>query len=515
MRISVLGLGRMGAPMARNLVEVGHEVTVFNRTRERTPALMGVRVADTVAEAVRDAQVALTMVSDGEAECSLTFGKGGLLAHLYAGAIHLCMSTIDVETSRRLAEAHAEAGQGYVAAPVFGRPGAVVSRHLWIVAGGPDAQVMRCLPIFEALGRGITRVGTQAELAHALKLGGNLLTVAMVEALSEVLAYGEKAGMAPADYLRLLNTAIFKSPMMDAYGGLIVRRAFDPPDLKLSFALNDVQSALEASAGFATALPMAELLQQRLEEAATQGWGDLDVSVLARPCRIDAGLEPGNGIHSSTPSSNGAAANAFIGYLPEGEIELELSEVTHFELIQNRVWAWARGKRYRTVWKHLAEVEQAFPSIAFLRLHRQILMHSEAALSESPEVAWNDPPAEETAPSAPASGPGLYPYPALDGEERLTLDLTATSHFERLPDGVWAWVQGKRYLTQWNDLVEVESAFNHVILLRAQRSILLNPEAVLSLTPLFGGRTKVKVSGDLELSVTRSATPRLKELLGV
>ena len=119
MRISVLGLGCMGAPMAVNLQEVGHVVAGYDRTGERASyaSAKGIRLAATVAEAVREAHVALTMVSDDEAVIALTFGADGLLEHLPAGAIHLCMSTIGVETSRRLALAHAEAGQGYVAAP--------------------------------------------------------------------------------------------------------------------------------------------------------------------------------------------------------------------------------------------------------------------------------------------------------------------------------------------------------------------------------------------------------------
>ena len=100
MRITILGLGRMGSAMARNLLEVGHQVTVYNRSPRRLEAMAGTGalVAHSVADAVCNAQVALTMVTDDQAEEELTFGSGGLLAHLPAGAIHLCMSSIGAAT---------------------------------------------------------------------------------------------------------------------------------------------------------------------------------------------------------------------------------------------------------------------------------------------------------------------------------------------------------------------------------------------------------------------------------
>jgi len=458
MRIAVLGLGRMGAPMARNLAEVGHQVTLYDRTRARAlelGATVGC-VAPTAAEAVAEAQVALTMVSDDAAEEALAYGPGGLLAHLPPGSIHLCMSTIAVETSRRLNAAHEGKGQGYVAAPVFGRPGAAVSRHLWIVAGGPEEQVTRCLGIFDALGRGLTRVGPVPELAHAAKLGGDLLVAVMLEGLSEVLAFGEKAGLPPAEFLRLLNTALFKSPLMDASGGLMVRHAFLPADLSLDQASQGTRSALRTFEETGVALPMAELLSQRLEAARARGFGEQDLSILFGSCRMEAGLE-------------GAP----------------------------------------------------------------VLLHDEApprapAEPKAPAPAKAPRPEPPPAPKAPEkAGPGapkpvepekpspLDSYTAMSGERRLTLDLKLTTHFEESDGHVWAWCQEKRYGTSWRSLEEVEGVFRHVIFLRIQRQVLLHPETVLELKPLFGGRAMARVGEHLELRVSRWAAPRLRELLGM
>ena len=283
MRITILGLGRMGSAMARNLLQVGHQVTIYNRSPHRLAAMAGTGAlpAHSVAEAVANAQVALTMVADDAAEEQLSFGPGGILAHLPAGAIHLCMSSIGVATSRQLAEAHAGAGQGYVAAPVLRGPGAAASRQLWILAGGPEVQVNHCMVVLEALGRSVTRVGPRAELAHALRLGATALTAAMVEALSEVLIYGETLGYPPADYLRLLNTGLFGSPLMDAFGGMIVRHDYEPANQPLDLAAKDLGLALRTAGEARVPMPVATQVLDLLEAARTAGLGAMDLTVLS------------------------------------------------------------------------------------------------------------------------------------------------------------------------------------------------------------------------------------------
>ncbi len=417
MRIAVLGLGRMGAPMARNLAAVGHQVTLYNRTPARALELGSTvgRIASTVAEAVGEAQVALTMVAGDGAEEALTFGPSGLLVHLPPGAIHLCMSTLGVETSRNLAAAHGEKGQGYVAAPVFGRPGAAASRHLWIVVGGAEAPVTRCLGIFDALGRGLTRVGLVPEVAHAVKLGGDMLTAVVVEGLAEVLALGEKAGLPPAEFLRLLNTAIFKSPMMDTYGGLMVRHAFEPADLSLEQAMQGTQWVFRALEEMGIVLPMADLLSQRLKAAKAKGLGAQDLSALFRACRMEVGLEgsPKPRLEESkSPRAKGkpkapslpiqssetleprvpkplepeipSPPDAYTALSGDRRLTLDLKQTTHFEERDDHVWAWCQEKRYGTSWRNLGEVEEVFRHTLFLRIQRHVLLHPETVVALRP-----------------------------------------------------------------------------------------------------------------------------------
>src|ERR1700687_2211126 len=148
-----IGLGHMGAAMARNLLKAGHRVTVYNRTRGKAEALAreGAEVAERVADACHG-DVLITMLSDDAAVEGVVFGEGGVLHTLGRDAIHISMSTISVALSERLAEAHGKAGQGYVAAPVFGRPEAAAAAKLFIIAGGADAMVKRWHSLFDAMG---------------------------------------------------------------------------------------------------------------------------------------------------------------------------------------------------------------------------------------------------------------------------------------------------------------------------------------------------------------------------
>lgn len=291
MRVAFLGLGRMGDPMARRLAGAV-ELSVFNRdhAKSRSFEALGARVCTSVREAASDAEIAVTMLADDAAEEALAFGPGGLIDVLPPGAVHASMSTIGIATSARLAEAHREAGQGFVAAPVFGRPPAAASGQLWILAAGADADLAACQPLFEKLGQGVFPLGERPATAHALKLAGNTLLVTVIEALSEVFAYGEKAGIAPEMTLKVLNTALLKSPLAEAYGAAVVKELFDPAGFALRLGLKDVSLALRAAEAYQAPLPLASVLRDRLLSAAAKGYGDLDLSALSRVSRESAGL---------------------------------------------------------------------------------------------------------------------------------------------------------------------------------------------------------------------------------
>ena len=151
----------------------------------------------------------------------------------------------------------------------------------------------RCLPVLKCLGSGVTRIGPCPELAHALKLGAHVFTLAMVEIMAEVLAFGEKAGYPPSEYLRVLNLGLFKSPLLDAFGGFMVRHDHAPMDLTLDQAEKGMVALLEAAEAVQASLPLAGPLLEEVREAQARKMGALDLTALSRLHRQEGGLAPG------------------------------------------------------------------------------------------------------------------------------------------------------------------------------------------------------------------------------
>src|SRR6266536_94484 len=292
MRISFIGLGSMGLPMARNLLQAGHKLTVFNRTRTRADQLASLHpiVADTPAAAARDADVLVTMLADDSALEAVTLEPEGALAALPRGAIHLSMSTVSPSLARRLAERHEAAGQVYVAAPVFGRPEAAEARKLWIVAAGPAQAIERCRPLLDAMGQGVVAAGAEPARANVIKLAGHFRLAAAIEAMGEAFVFARKHRVSAAELLDVVNGRLLRSPIYENYGKLIAEERYEPAGFKLKHGLKDLRLALAAAEAVAAPLPLASLMRDRYVSAVARGWSDNDWSALARVAAADAGL---------------------------------------------------------------------------------------------------------------------------------------------------------------------------------------------------------------------------------
>jgi 3-hydroxyisobutyrate dehydrogenase-like beta-hydroxyacid dehydrogenase len=280
--------------MADSLLSAGHELVVYNRTAERAEHLRrrGARVARTANEASRDVEAVVTMLADDAAVESVTFGEDGIVAGLAPGAVHVSSSTISVALSERLAAAHESARQGYVAAPVFGRPDAAATKQLWVVAAGPREDIDRCLPLLEALGRGVSLLGDSARAANVAKLAGNFVIASMLEALGEAMALSRKAGVAPEAFVGVFSSLFSRSPIFERYAGLIAKEAFAPAGFKASLGRKDMGLVLAAGQALAVPMPLASLLHDNLLAAVARGDGDLDWSVIGRLAAERAGLPP-------------------------------------------------------------------------------------------------------------------------------------------------------------------------------------------------------------------------------
>src|SRR5258705_3546694 len=290
MKVGIIGLGHMGAGLATSLLRAGHDTTVYNRTPSKVQALVeqGAHAAARVADACRGDAVVTMLADDGAVE-AVVFGEKGVIGSLGKGAIHVSMSTISVALSERLTAAHANAGQRFVAAPVFGRPEMAAAAKLFIVAAGAPDAVDACLPLFEAMGQKTFSVGSKPQAANLVKLSGNFLIASVIEALGEAMALVSKAGVDRRQYLELLTSTLFTAPVYKTYGGLIAEQKFEPAGFAAPLGHKDIRLTLAAAESLRVPMPLASLLRDRFLTLLAQGGESLDWSAIGQVAAKDAG----------------------------------------------------------------------------------------------------------------------------------------------------------------------------------------------------------------------------------
>jgi len=290
MKVGFLGLGQMGSAMAANLVKAGHEVTVYNRSHEKTRPLaeLGAHAATEVADACQG-QAVYTMVADDKALEAMVFGEAGLLSSLPTNGIHISASTISVALSEKLLEAHAKAGQRFVTAPVFGRPEAAAAAKLFIVAAGEAQTLSECTPLFDAIGQRIFILSDHPPDANLIKLSGNFLIGSVIEALGEAMALVGKAGVDPHAYLDMLTSTLFGAPVYKTYGGLIAGGVFEPAGFAAPLGQKDIRLTLAAAESLNVPMPIASLLRDRFLTLIAQGGENLDWSAIGKLAARDSG----------------------------------------------------------------------------------------------------------------------------------------------------------------------------------------------------------------------------------
>lgn len=294
MDVGFVGLGSMGQPMARNLLRAGHRVRAWNRRRTRAEALAGdgAAVAASPAEAAQPG-VVVTMVADDRALDAVTFGPDGILTGLPRGGVHVSMSTVGTDTVERLSRAHDEAGRILVSAPVFGRPDAAAAAKLFIVAAGREDAVTRARPLLDAMGQRVFVLGVEPQHANLVKLAGNFLITAAIEAFAEAAAVVGKAGVDRARFLEVLVETLFGAPVYRNYGPIVLEERFSPPGFALPLGVKDNRLLLQAGERLAVPLPIASLVRDRMLAAMARGYGDLDWSAFARIAAEEAGTASG------------------------------------------------------------------------------------------------------------------------------------------------------------------------------------------------------------------------------
>jgi 3-hydroxyisobutyrate dehydrogenase-like beta-hydroxyacid dehydrogenase len=291
MDVGFVGLGRMGTAMAANLAKAGHAVKLWNRTPGKAgPAILaGALEVDSVSDAAHG-EVVITMLADDAAVESVTLGKGGLLDTMTKGAIHVGMSTISVALAERLAHAHMERGAVYLSAPVFGRPPAAEAAALSIVVAGAPHAIETVQPLFDAMGKKTFVVGERPEAANLVKLCGNFMIMAAIEAMGEAMTVAVKGGVSKAALLEVLRGTMFDAPVYKNYGEILVEERYRPAGFTAPLGLKDMR--LMAAAAEATRVPMPFLgvIRDHLLATVASEGDDVDWAAVGKIIARNAGL---------------------------------------------------------------------------------------------------------------------------------------------------------------------------------------------------------------------------------
>jgi 3-hydroxyisobutyrate dehydrogenase len=291
-RIGFIGLGAMGLGMASKLAESGYELAVYNRTRAKSEEVagLGARVADSPADAARDADVVMLSLADQHIVESMLYGDDGVSGSAPTGAYIVDLSTVPPDFSRETASRVAEAGYRALDACVLGNPQHAREGELRVMVGGDEEDFRAVEPILQAIAKQVTHYGPSG-MGATMKLVLNMLMGIQMPALAEAVVFGERAGLPREKILEMIAGSGYSSPMMTFRCPMMVRRSFQQVAFKLGLMRKDMMLVLSEAQELGVPMPVAETAYSMLTAASQQGLGDFDVSaVLAFQERL-AGMD--------------------------------------------------------------------------------------------------------------------------------------------------------------------------------------------------------------------------------
>lgn len=294
MKIGFIGLGVMGAPMARHLADAGHEiVTVLNRSP--LPNDLKATVTASPAEVARACEIVITMLPDTPDVERVLFGQNGVLEGISAGKLVIDMSSISPIATAEFAARIRGAGAGYLDAPVSGGEVGAKAASLTIMVGGPAAEFERARPIFERLGKNITLIGENNGAGQTCKIANQIIVALNIEAVAEALVFASKAGCDPAKVRSALMGGFASSRVLDVHGERMIARTF-APGFRVRLHQKDLNLALESARALGVALPGTATTQQLMNAcSARAGGAEADHSSLVRALEILGDHELSNG----------------------------------------------------------------------------------------------------------------------------------------------------------------------------------------------------------------------------
>jgi 3-hydroxyisobutyrate dehydrogenase len=286
-----VGTGRMGYALVSRLLEAGHDLAVYNRTRAKAEPLaeLGATIVDSPAQ-LADRDIVFTMVGGPDDFREVVLGSEGLLAgNGHVPRVIVDSTTVSPESSDEVRAAARDRGAALLAAPVSGNPKVVDAGLLTIVVSGPEDAWQQARPVLELLGAGVTYVG-DGERARLVKICHNLMLGVVAQSLAEILVLAEKGGIARADFMAFLNDSVmgsmftrYKTP---AYVNLDLRPTFTP-----ALLLKDFRLGADAARELGVPLPVAAATQEVVQRLVDSGYDDVDFAALLELEARGAGLE--------------------------------------------------------------------------------------------------------------------------------------------------------------------------------------------------------------------------------
>lgn len=280
-RIAFIGLGVMGNGMACRLVEHGHDVTVYNRTREKADevAELGARVADTPADATSAADVVMLSLANQDVVAHMLFDADGVFETLGEGAYILDMSTVPPDFPREVQARAAEKGYHALDACVLGNPLHSRQGELRVMVGGEEQAFAAMAPLLEEIGKEVTYLGPSG-MGATMKLVLNMLMGVQMPALAEAVVFGEQAGLARETVLEMISKSGYSSPVMGFRCAIMGQRNFELTAFKLGLMRKDMTLVLGEAQKVGVPMPVTESAHAMLTAAQQQGLGDLDVAAM-------------------------------------------------------------------------------------------------------------------------------------------------------------------------------------------------------------------------------------------
>jgi 2-hydroxy-3-oxopropionate reductase len=299
-KIGFIGLGVMGAPMARNLLEAGYELVVHSRSRGPAEELAqaGAETAGSPREVAERADVVITMLPDSAAVRDVVLGGDGVLAGASSGTLLIDMSTIDPEVSIEVARAASERDVAALDAPVSGGDVGAQEGTLSIMVGGDADDVERARPLFEVLGKTIVHVGGPGA-GQVVKACNQVVVAVTIAAVSEALVLGSKAGVDPAKILDVLGGGLAANRVMELRRRNFLEHDFTP-GFRIDLHHKDLGIALGAGDSLGVPLPATAAVQQMMRSLRARGHGGDDHSGLIQVIEELAGHRVGDAVGAAT-----------------------------------------------------------------------------------------------------------------------------------------------------------------------------------------------------------------------